>query len=189
MGGVMVKSGNVWLIRLDTLHENSASWSFMYIRKVPELQRPIFWIVTSGTPFICIVVAPPARRLWELTRSAWMLKRSNCSARVAARSAFVIVHGRKTCFVPVSSKYVPRMWDPKLECCWTCLYCQISAQTGHAAIFGLLCGKESCVTCSDFLPDFWFWMISVAWVHLSKSTFAGKLGSNLVLLFQNMTSW
>ena len=45
-------------------NENAAICSWMYIRNVSEDHLPIFLMVLWSTLFRCIVIAPPALRLW-----------------------------------------------------------------------------------------------------------------------------
>ena len=77
-------------ICLDTPLEKAAICSWMYMRKVSLLQRPIFWMVLSGIPFRCIAVAPPARRLCELTSVGRIPCRSSRRCVTVFCSALVI---------------------------------------------------------------------------------------------------
>ena len=54
-------------ILVEIPRENAEICSWMYIRKVSVLQRPIFLMVVSGTLARCMAMAPPLRKLWLAT--------------------------------------------------------------------------------------------------------------------------
>jgi len=57
-------------ICVETFAERAEICSWMYIRNVSLVHRPIFFIVLWATPFRYMAMAPPARRLCEPTRLA-----------------------------------------------------------------------------------------------------------------------
>ena len=62
----MLWNGTVFDICVDTLWENMAICSCMYSRNVSLDHRPIFLIVSWGTLFRCMAIAPPGRKLCKL---------------------------------------------------------------------------------------------------------------------------
>ena len=179
---------NSVLISSAMLLEKWNSWSRIYIKNVSELHRPIFWMVTSGTPLMCIAVAPPDRKLWELTRSGRMFIRCRFSAETATRRAFVIVRGRTVRSCPLVVKYEPSWRVVSVEYRWTCLSRWINACTGHDRTAVWVFGMALCDTRCAFLPDFWLIICNVAPVHRQSSSFSGREASNNLLCSQRYTS-
>ena len=77
-------------MRVETLLESADICSWMYIRNVSLVQRPIFLMVACGTPLRYIAMAPPARRLWDPTSAGVRPLRSSPSATTACLTAVFI---------------------------------------------------------------------------------------------------
>ena len=77
-------------ILFEIPRENAEICSWMYIRKVLVLQRPIFLMVVSGTLARCMAMAPPLRKLWLATALGGRPILSRSKAFTAVRTAAVI---------------------------------------------------------------------------------------------------
>ena len=62
----------------------------MYVRYVREVHRPILMMVLSEAPLNFIAMAPPARRLWDDTRSRVYPRARRQSAVAPHRTAIVM---------------------------------------------------------------------------------------------------
>ena len=171
-------------ICFDTPFEKAAICSWMYTRKVSLLQRPIFWIVLSGILFRCIAVAPPARKLCELTsdgRIPCLSSRSFLTVACSARVMHPTLSARPSGYW--GEKNVPMIVVISVVWVKMCLTCRISACTGQ----GVVAVTSWCIVWARF-PFFWFEMLRVPSVVWLKRTRSGSECGRMVFPFQKITS-
>ena len=167
--------------RRSYIFEKIDSCSWLYIRNVSELHRPIFLIIVSGMPLRCITVAPPDRKLCVLTRLAWTPTSLSLSNRTLSFRALVMVRAEIACSSPfgVTNKLMMWFWKSRDKRALLNL-CRI-AMIGHVITAGWSFGNLWCVIGEPLTPAFWFARHSVTAVHRQQSSVYEEKMLNLLV--------